>query len=83
MFYEHVITIRQEIDLVWSRSLTLPSVMLLCNRYFLLLNCTVSLVVNAPLGEFVSAQFVQLLPTSEPSASRGAQHDDITLMCLV
>ncbi|GJE93784.1 hypothetical protein PsYK624_099450 [Phanerochaete sordida] len=45
VLYEHLITVAPEVEVVWQRKRSIPSVLFLCNRYNVLCSATILLLM--------------------------------------
>lgn len=53
VFYEYIVTLPIEVELIWRRKTTFPAMLLLCNRYVLLVSTTASLFLVNGWGQMV------------------------------
>lgn len=62
VFYDYIITVAQEIRVVWQQSWTFPGVLLILNRYIILFNAVLSVLIDLTWGKLVRLihKFVEL-----------------------
>lgn len=62
VFYDYIITVAQEIRVVWQQSWTFPGVLLILNRYIILFNAVLSVLIDLTWGKSVRLihKFVEL-----------------------
>lgn len=53
VFYDYVITVPQEVRVVWQRSLTIPEALLILNRYIIVFNAILSVLIDLTWGDSV------------------------------